>query len=214
MDIEIPSLILINSPQGGGKSHLIRYIMYQHRKKFDYGIVFTNTYFEDDSFDYVPKDYVHPEFDEEILSNLMTIQQNLIKKNIIKEAFVIFDDCIDRTQFESSILKRVCTQLRHYHITVIFSTQYANLLPTYMRTNCMSVIIFKTDSECNLKALYQSYGQMFDSFNAFKNFILSKLGNHKFIYYKKNQVSEDINETFPVMIAPERIPKFKLKFNN
>ena len=78
LDIEIPSLILINAPQGSGKSHLIRYIMYMNRKKFDYGIVFTNTLFEDDSFDYVNKKYVHPEYDPNALTSLMKIQSNLI----------------------------------------------------------------------------------------------------------------------------------------
>lgn len=214
MDIEIPGLILINSPQGGGKSHLIRYMMYQLRKKLDYGIVFTNTFFEDDSFDYINKKYIHPEYNPNVLEGLMNIQANLIDaRGPKKEAFVVFDDCIDPKQFKDPKLKELCTQLRHYHITVIFATQYANILPTWLRANAMAVVIFRTDSECNLKALYQSYGQLFNNFNEFKNYVMQNLGNYKFIYYDKRHVNQDIDETYRIMLAPAKIPKFKLKAN-
>jgi len=198
--------------KGGGKSHLIRYMMYTLKKKFDYGVVFTNTFFEDDSFDYVNKKYIHPEYNEDVLTELMNIQANLIEEGKTqKEAYCIFDDCIDASQFKCPKLKQLCTQLRHYHITVIFATQYVNLIPPYMRSNAMYVVIFKTDSECSLKALYASYGQLFNNFNEFKNHIMHKLGNYKFIFYDKNHVSENIADTYRIMVAPEHIPKFRLK---
>lgn len=211
MNIKIPSLLLINAPQGSGKSHLIRYIMHNLRKKLDYGIVFTNTLFEDDSFDYINKKYIHPEYNPDILSSLMKIQSNLVEEGNIKEAFVIFDDCIDAAQFKCPKLKQLCIQLRHYHITVIFATQYTNLLPTWMRANALDVVIFRTDSECNLKALHSSYGQLFNNFNDFKNYVMQNLGNYKFIYYSKAHATGDIEDTYKIMVAPAKIPKFKLK---
>jgi len=213
MEIEIPGLLILNGEQGSGKSKLISYLMYKYRNKFAYGICFTNTYFEDDSFDYIPKKFIHPEYSEEKLDNLMNIQKNLIKKGIIKEAFVIFDDSVSKDQFNSESLKNLCTQLRHYHITVIFATQYANIVPTWMRTNAMGVVIFKSDSECNLRALFQSYGQGFGKFDNFRNYIADNLGNYKFIYYNKKNSGATIDEKYPVMIAPKNIPKFHLKFD-
>lgn len=214
MELEIPSLLIINAEQNSGKSHLIRYLMYQNRHRFDYGIVFTNTYFEDDSFNYISKKYVHPEYDPEMLSNLMAIQKKLIKKGVIKEAFVIFDDCIESDQFQCATLKNLCTQLRHYHITVIFATQYANIIPTWMRTNAMAVVIFQSDSECNLKALFQSYGQGFGKFDSFRKYIATNLGNYKFIYYNKKTTEKELPKKYPVMICPPKIPIFKVKFKN
>ncbi len=212
MDIEIPGLLIINSEQGGGKTHLIRYLMHKYRHSFDFGIVFTNTYFEDGSFDYIDKKYVHPEYNPDILANLMKLQMGLIIEKTLKEAFVIFDDSIEKDQFACPILKNLCTQLRHYHIMVIFATQYANILPTWMRANTMSVVIFKSDSECNLKALFASYGQGFGKFERFKNYIAENLGDYKFIFYDK-KASGDIAKKFPVMRCPAKIPKFKLRFN-
>ncbi len=119
--------------------------MYQLRKKFAFGIVFTNTFFDDNPFDYLPIKYIHPSYDENSLEKLMNIQEKLVKKNKIKKSFVIFDDCLDdEGEFQSRALKRLSTQLRHYHITLIMSTQYTNLLPARMRTNAMIVIIFQS----------------------------------------------------------------------
>ncbi len=65
----------------------------------------------------------------------MDIQAKQVKKGKSKEAFIIFDECIDDPdQFSCRELKRLTTQQRHYHITVIFSTQYVNQLPPRMRT--------------------------------------------------------------------------------
>lgn len=214
MNIEIPSLIIINSPQGGGKSHLIRYIMYQYRKKFDYGICFTNTFFEDDSFDYIKRKYIHPRYNPDVMKGLMNIQADLIgQKKRGKQAFVIFDDCLDAKQFSDNNFQEICMQCRHYDITVIFAVQYCNIIPPFMRANAMSVVIFRTDSQANLKALYESYGQAFNNYNEFKNYLMQKLGNYKFIYYDKRHVSENIDETYRIMVAPSKIPKFILKAN-
>jgi len=147
-----------------------------------------------------------------LMTLLQKIQEKLVMKKIIKEAFVIFDDCIEKEQFSCQILKNLCTQLRHFHVTVIFATQYANILPTWMRTNAMGVVMFQTDSECNLKALYSSYGQGFGKFELFRNYIAKNLGNYKFIYYDK-AASGTLTEKFPVMRCPAKIPKFKLRFN-
>lgn len=207
-----PSLILVNAPQGCGKSHLIRYMMYEMRKIFDYGIVFTNTHFEIDSFDYIDKKFVHPEYNPVILDNLMKLQEQVITEGKNKHCFCIFDDAINASQFKDPVLKRACTQLRHYNMTIIFSSQYTNLLPSWMRSNAMISIIFRSETEINLKALFQSYGQLFQNFNDFKNYIMQHLGNYKFIYYDRRNDSQQIQEKYKIMIAPPNIPKFKIKY--
>jgi len=209
-----PSLFLVNGPQGQGKSYLIRYIMYMMRNVFDYGIVFTGTNFdkESGSFEYIDKKYIHNKYDPKILQNLMDIQKTLIKEGKRKDAFVIFDDCIYKNMFKDETLDTLSTQLRHYFITVIFSTQYAKKIQPSLRTNCMVSVIFKTTSKSNLKALHEEYGQEFDNFNKFKDYIIKNLGEHKFIYYNSKIAGEDIEEKYKIMLCPPNIPKFKIKF--
>lgn len=213
MDLILPGLYIIGGEQGMGKSYLLKWIMRKLRNKLAWGIVFTNTFFDNNPFDYIPKEYVHPEYDEEILTYLMDMQEKLISEGEVYECFVIFDDAIDdENLFTSKALKRLSVQCRHYHISVFFCTQYPNMLPPRMRTNCMIVVIFQTHTEVALKALYKSYGQHFETFNDFKTFVMANTGDHKFIYYKKNTGERDINNLYKVMLCPKKIPEFKIKF--
>ena len=93
MNIDLPAILLACGKPKSGKSHLIKYFMYTHRKYYDYGIVFTKTKFNN-AYDYIPDLFVHPNYDEKKLKNLMKLQANLINKGIKKKCFVIFDDCL------------------------------------------------------------------------------------------------------------------------
>ena len=214
-NLTTPSLNIIVGAQGLGKSHLIKMIMHKLRKKFDYGIVFTNTFFDNNPFPYIEDEYIHPEYNEKVLENLMDIQAKLIGEGKKKSAFVIFDDCIDDDkEFSSPTLKRLTTQLRHY-LTVIFSTQYCNAIPSRMRTNAMCVFMFHTDTKNSLEALYNSYGQAFETYNDFKKFILEKTSaKYNFIYYNKMQNDNSLENNYKVYRCPAKIPSFKIKFNN
>lgn len=214
LNLEVPALYIINGMMKSGKSYLIDYMMYKLRKKFKYGIVFTNTFFDDKPFPYINVKYIHPDFSEEALDNLMDMQAKKVAKGIIHESFVIFDDMLDDPgQFTSPSLRRLSTQLRHYHITLIMSTQYTNLLPARIRTNAMGVFIFNTDSEIALKTLYESYGQRFPKFEYFKKYIFDNLNEkYKFIYYDKSTTETELKDIYQVMMCPAKIPPFKIKF--
>ncbi len=213
-DIEIPSLNIITDSQGSGKSHLIRYICYKLRKQIDYAVVFSNTFFDNDPFDYINSAFVHPEFNECVIENMMETQAKLVEKNKIKEALLILDDCLDdKEQWTSAAMKKLTTQLRHYHITVIIATQYCNIIPARVRSNSMNTFMFYSDNKNSLEALYNSYGQQFESYNDFKQYILQKTGNYKFIYFNKTKNEGTIEKNFRVFKCPQDIPKFKLKHN-
>ena len=122
MDIQIPSLIIIAGKPKSGKSYLIKYLMYQMRKKFDYGIVFTRTQFTHD-MNYISPEYVHNNYYEDKLKNLMKIQSEVVRMGLNKQAFVLFDDCLS-TEFSSQLFIDLITQHRHFKITPILSTQY------------------------------------------------------------------------------------------
>jgi hypothetical protein len=94
MNISIPGMIIICGLQGGGKSHLICYIMHENQKKFDWGIVFSNTGFLADNFDCIDKRFLHAKYDELTLANLKSIHEQLVEKGKKPCRFVIFDDCL------------------------------------------------------------------------------------------------------------------------
>src|ERR1700678_4112711 len=101
MNIQIPSIIILAGKPKSGKSYLIKYYMYEHRNVFDFGIVFTKTKF-DDGYNYISSKFIHPDYDESIIISLMKIQEDLVKKGIKKNAFIIFDDCLS-SAFNSQV---------------------------------------------------------------------------------------------------------------
>ena len=176
LNITIPGFVIINGFMGGGKSHFIKWLVHKYRKHFDYAVVFCNTSFATDSFKYIDPKFVHSEYDEAVLISVMDLQADLVKQRVKKNALIIFDDCLDDGQFKSAPFKRLCTQLRHYNITCIISTQYPNVIPPRFRANAFQTAIFQMGTEVALKALFASSGQLFESFKDFKSFVMKSTG--------------------------------------
>ena len=208
LNLEIPGLIIINGRQGSGKSFLIKYIMYQLKDKFKHGIVFTNTAFDNNPFPYINKKYIHEKYSDEALDNLMEMQKKIVEKGKNCPAFVIFDDCLNsENQFTSDSLENLSMQLRHYNITVIMSTQYTNMIPVPIRSNAMEVFIFTTRGTRALESLHESYGQNFDRYSEFKDYLFKVFREeYNFVHY--NTMSDE----YQVLKCPSEIPDFEIKF--
>lgn len=207
LPLKIPSLITINGQQGSGKSQIIRYIMYTYQRVLDIGVVFTNTYFTDDSYDFVPKRRVHPLYDEKVLEKLMDIQ--MTRKGY---AYVIFDDCLHgERQWSSKVLSRLVTQIRHYRILMIITTQYPVKIPSSIRDLSFNAIIFEGFGHENaMKALYDytrevkrrsKNGDQFTTLRKFMTF-MDRLPKHSFLF-----IHDGDSEVY---IGPPTIPKFQV----
>jgi hypothetical protein len=142
--------------------------MHENRKKFDWGIVFSNTGFLADNFDYIDKRFFHAKYDEFTLANLKSIHEQLVEKGKKPCGFVIFDDCLFGKQWHSKEFCALITQLRHYNITCIISCQYLQAISPLFRSNAFQVAMFNMTGKRALEALYESYGQQFDSYTDFK----------------------------------------------
>lgn len=59
-----------------------------------------------------------------------------------------------------------------------------------IRENAFQVCIFASDTERSLKSLYESYGQKFEKFADFKDYIMANTGNFQFIFYNRNEMDK------------------------
>lgn len=211
MNLAIPGVYMVCGLQGGGKSHLIKYIMYRNRSKFDLGIVFTNTGFVDGNFDYIDKRFVHLEYSAGALANMKKIFQKRIEDKKPLCGFVIFDDCLEGSQWKEKELRSLITQVRHYNITVIISTQHPTAIPPLFRTNTFQAFMFFMGSEDAMKSLWRNYGQMFGSYAEFKESYTAATGNkHQFLGYNAQNGGVSIDSRYKVMICPKDIPEFRI----
>ena len=207
MNISLPSVLILAAKPKSGKSHAIKYFMHAKRKEFDYGIVFTKTKFTD-AYNYVPDQFVQKEFNAKVLKKLMKIQGKLTEQGIKKNAFVIFDDCLT-SEFGSQLVTDLLTQYRHYNITVILSTQYIYKLNPVLRDCATHAFIFEQSTKRSIEAIYETFGQHFNTLNDFCEYLNKSTGNYWFLFvdiynrkkmYSKGKVGKDI-------------PNFKLQFN-
>lgn len=211
MNIEIPSLIICAGKPKSGKSHLIKYIIYKYRHKFQYGIVMCKTSFND-GYDYIPEDFVHSKYDENKIKNLMKLQSKLIENGIINDCFLILDDCLT-CDYNKELFTDLITQYRHYHITVIISTQYIYKVNPTIRECANYAMLFRQSTKRSIEAVYESFGAHFDNYESFKQYITNNTDDHKFIFVDINSDQDDIDNIYQVMKAPKKIPKFLLKFS-
>jgi hypothetical protein len=215
MQLEKPFFLLIAAKPNSGKSHLIRYIMTlnhadYHKDPFKYGVVFTNTSFNN-GYDYIPSDYVHAQYNPDIIAKLMQIQ---IKNNCSHRAFCLFDDCLPLKGFNSQVWIDLATQFRHYNISLIVSTQYIYRIPPTQRECCTHFAMFYQATSRSINACYETIGSYFDNQKEFSKFITERLGNHKFVLFdtRGNIDSNDKNILYPVMTCPPKVKEVAYQF--
>lgn len=156
MDITIPGVLIVCGRQGFGKSHYIKSLMYRHQKKFNWGLVFSNTGFKDDNFEYVDKRFVHLRYNEEALVALKNKHRELSEAKYKASGFIIFDDCLSAKQWKSEEFISLMLQVRHYNITVIISTQTPKAIPNDFRTQAFQVAMFSMANSHAIRSLYDA----------------------------------------------------------
>ena len=126
-----------------------------------------------------------------------------------RRGFIIFDDCITGKQWKSDAFLDLATQVRHYKITVIMSTQYPNKIPPSFRDTVWKVFMFKSRGGNSVIALHNAFGQVFASRAEFTRFYLTAVGEkHQFIVYDAEGDGTTVVSLYQIMRCPKTIPKF------
>lgn len=205
--LSMPGVFLINSKSQGGKSHLLHCTMYQNRKKFKWGVGFSQSSFNEENLSYIHPRFKHLRYDPAVLREVL-VQQAKVPKPERPLVFIIFDDCITDIHQDDKVLKEAVTQTFHYNICIVITTQSINALPTWVRENAFQVALFKNFTEGAIEAAYKSYGQDFDNVKQFKHNVNNKLGEHVFAFSDRHAKGQWLFLKCP----PPPLPKFMLRF--
>lgn len=190
---KFPSIIMIAAPPASGKTHLIKYILYDLfvKKKLSYGIVFCPTSFNQ-SYDFLESKYVHSQYNENVLTHLINIQIAQIEKNgKALPSFVIWDDCIGSINFQSPLFMKLITTYRHYNMTLIFTTQYIYKLPTTLRECATYFITFNQQQKRSLVAIHETFMGDIDTWNEVREFIQQNTKDYNFIIVNTQETLEN-----------------------
>lgn len=221
MDFKLPYTCgVIGKPQMG-KTYLINWLMSYHSNnksndiydKLHYGLIFSHTKFNK-SYNWLDNKFVYDHFNEKALQNLMKIQSDIRQKynKMPPPCFLILDDAVN--DFNNKTLINAFFNYRHYNLTIICASQYPQIINSRIRSSLKYAFIFKQFTKRSIEAVYESYGELgFDKFIDFKNYILEKTGDFKFIFVNNNANSSIFEEQFKIMKCPPRYAQPKIKKN-
>lgn len=149
----LPAIFLFLASPGSGKTYFIKYLITEfcRKKKFRYGLVFTNT---DDYDKFLPDGYVHRIYNENILKKLIKLQ----RENGNAPCFVVFDDCLS-FNFNTPFFNRFISEYRHYNISIFIGVQHLLALKNPLIYQCATyVFIPHNDSKREIKIIYDQFG--------------------------------------------------------
>jgi nucleoside-triphosphatase THEP1 len=159
-------LFVIGSP-GSGKTHLIKYVAFESllKRRFNCVIVVSSTGELGGNYSWCDPDFLHTEFQEGLLENIIKTQ-----KETKQEALLILDDEIGKSDFNSKIFKQLITIHRHINLSIIIAVQYLNSVLSPLLRNCVThCAYFKQEQKRSIQGLFDSFGQKFDSVEAFRH---------------------------------------------
>ena len=199
--------ILVLGKRRSGKSFLVRDIFYNH-KYIPSGIVFSGTEEASPFFgDFIPDCFIHPEYDPELINNIMNRQKRKIReakdqklsesgKHVSNNVFIVLDDMLHDAQSwkKDKTIKSIFFNGRHYNFLFILTMQYPQGIPPELRSNIDYVFIFNEPSVANRKKIYDAYAGMLPDFNYFCNILDACTQNHECVVIKTSGISNDLRD--------------------
>lgn len=161
---ELPNdaTILLIGRRRTGKSFLTRWILYNKRKVFPFGLVMTQTKYNKFWSTYIHKNSVWGDYSAKTLGKLIQRQAVLVNDNtfgVDPRIFVVFDDMAADSQLRSDCMLRSFFYYgRHLKAFVIVTAQWFKSLAPGCRENSDYVFLFGMTNINELEAIYEEYG--------------------------------------------------------
>lgn len=178
--IKDDSVVVMLAKRGSGKSLLIRDMLSYHTD-IPLGMVISPTEEANGFFgDFVPKIFLHSDFDTKTIENLINRQKKVIRQikreselygscNIDPRAFLIMDDCMynSSTWNRDTNIRYLFLNGRHVKVLTCAAIQYVVGLPPTLRTNIDYIFILRENVLKNRKVIFENFAGMFQSFELF-----------------------------------------------
>ena len=177
--IDDDKVVVMIGKRNTGKSFLIKDLLY-YNNHFQLGTVISGT--ESANHFYramVPKMFIHDEFTDRVVENVVKRQKHVLKKkdeeertygqsSIDPKSFLILDDCLYDSSWTKNVnIRALFMNGRHLKMFFIISMQYPLGITPNLRTNIDYVFILRENIVANRKLIYDNYAGMFPTFEVF-----------------------------------------------
>lgn len=203
------------APRGSGKSTLIRYVLYELRKRWDLAVSFVGSPDAAASMRrFIDKAFVFFGVDScelnDRLEAVVDEAEALASKGTPRRICIILEDLGDdkKVMRNNPALKRICARGRHSGITLVFSAQHAHQLPPDVRANIDSLCCLYTKGEERDSIRKAFFGSMT---KAEFDFVVSTLcRDFQAIVLDTTSQVGDVSKSIYFTKAPLTVPKFSL----
>jgi len=172
-------VVVMIGKRNTGKSFLIKDLLH-YNNSFQVGTVISGTESANNFYgEMVPKIFIHDEFKQSIIDNVVKRQQHVIKSlneekrkyggsKIDPRSFLILDDCLyDSSWTKDKNVRALFMNGRHLKMFFVISMQYPLGIPPNLRTNIDYIFILRENIVANRKRIYDNYAGMFQNFEIF-----------------------------------------------
>lgn len=196
-----------------GKSFLMKDILY-HKRNIPAGIVISHTETLSPFFqNFIPKMFIHNEYDPKILSDIFTRQKKAKDENWANpECFLVMDDCLSDSKNWSrdKFLKEVFYNGRHYKILYLLAMQEPMGIPPGLRGNIDYVFILKNNNPAQREKIYKQYAGVFPNFKTFNKILDICTKNHNVMVIDNVNTDSNNLEDLVFFYKAEAHPGFRM----
>lgn len=211
--IKDDKVVVMIGKRDTGKSFLCQDLLYYHRD-IPVGTVISGTERANKTYgDIVPPVFIHDEFKEQIVQNILSRQERVIakyneEKSQIKSnksfsvneqpktdprTFLLLDDCLyDQSWCRSKNIRALFMNGRHWKVFFIITMQYPLGIPPILRSNIDYVFICRENIVQNRRRIYESFAGMFNSFDLFCTVLDQTTENYECLVIHNNSKSNNL----------------------
>lgn len=173
-----PTLVCLGK-RHTGKSIMCRDILYHHQSIPMATVISSTEEMNEFYGGFVPKLFIHFEYNTLIIENLLKRQRALIhqvkqetkdfgKSNIDGRTICILDDCLfDNSWASDKMMRFLFMNGRHVRVMLIICMQYPIGIPPNLRSNIDYTFILRDNNMGNRKKIYEHYAGIFPTFDSF-----------------------------------------------
>ena len=163
----------------------------------------------------MPNKYVHPDFDADVLQEIVNKQEAYKKAGKTVHHLVILDDCVgsENVGFEkrNSLLNRMFVSYRHFNISIAVLVQSLKRAPRVLRDSCSYACIFRVMREA-YDGLYEAFCPPTMTKQEWMAFVAENTRDYRVILFQSRVVNPEDHLRVFKLPASELARKFTLLY--
>jgi len=173
-----PTIVCLGK-RNTGKSQLCKDILFHHQNIPMVSVISATEEMNEFYGAFVPKLFIHYEYNSLIIENLLKRQKAIINKvredtdnfgksNVDGRTICILDDCLfDNSWASDKLMRFLFMNGRHVRVMLILCMQYPIGIPPVLRSNIDYTFILRNNNMSDRKKIYEHYAGIFPSFDSF-----------------------------------------------